>query len=45
MNEESGGLGETNPDRRVFAGIAESIWVSVAHLSSDIERQKLGGGR
>jgi hypothetical protein len=45
MNYEESGGGESNPERQVFAGMADSIWAAVAGLSTHIERQKLGGGQ
>jgi hypothetical protein len=43
MSYEEEGGGDTNPERQVFAGMADSIWAALAGLSTHIERQKLGG--
>jgi len=45
MNYEQSGGGNTNPERQVFADMAQGIWGAVVRLSGDIERQKLGGGQ
>jgi hypothetical protein len=43
MTYEQPGGGNTNPERQVFADMAQGIWGAISRLSGDIERQKLGG--
>jgi hypothetical protein len=42
-SEEPDG-GRSNPEREVFAGMAQGIWGSVSKLFNSIEKQKLEGG-